>query len=368
MANILQQLIVERIQREGPLSFAEYMRMALYEPGYGYYVTDRPKFGWEGDFYTSTDISPLFAHCMGRQLVQMWESLKRPFPFIVVEQGAGRGHLATGVRTWAAQQVPDFHAALDYHTEDIHTGQDATNLSLNTHTPCVILSNELVDAFPVHIVEVRDKQLYEVYVSVEQGRLCEVLDVPSSTEVANYLDTYKIPWRTYENGWRAEVNLDALRWMQQTAERLSGSLQRGKKRGFLLTIDYGDKAQALYTPSFSRGTLVCYFQHRLTERPLVRPGEQDITAHVNFSALINEGRRHGLRLHNFTTQHLWLKSMGMYDELERLRTQEFAAMDSARATDQGQVALFQWRMVQQKITALTDPDGMGGFKVLIMKR
>lgn len=368
MANILQQLIIERIRREGPISFAEYMRMALYEPGYGYYVTERPKVGWEGDFYTSTDISPIFAHCMGRQLLQMWERMGQPCPFIVVEQGAERGHLATGVRAWAAREFPDFNAALDYRTEDIAAEQDAICLSSDTDVPSVILSNELVDAFPVHLVEIRDKQLYEVYVDVERGRLCEVLDEPSSAEVANYLDTYKIPWNTYEDGWRAEINLDALRWMQQTSQRLLGSSGTRKRHGFLLTIDYGDRARALYTRSCYRGTLACYFHHRLNEQPLLRSGEQDITAHVNFSALIDEGRRQGLRLHSFITQRLWLGNMGLYDELEQLRTREFAVIDSARATDQGQVALFQWRMLQQKAMALTEPHGMGNFMVLIMKR
>src|SRR5579864_1141791 len=103
----LQQLIVERIQREGPLTFADYMRMALYEPDYGYYVTGPAKMGWEGDYYTSTDVSALFAHCMGRQLIQMWEQLERPNPLTVLEQGAGRGHVADQVRSWAAQEAPE---------------------------------------------------------------------------------------------------------------------------------------------------------------------------------------------------------------------------------------------------------------------
>ena len=120
----LQQCIVERIRRDGPISFADYMRMALYEPGYGYYVTGQAKMGWEGDYYTSTDVANFFADCMGCQLQRMWEKLGKPDPFIVLEQGAGRGDLASGVRTWAAQQAPDLHAALDYRTEDIHMGVD----------------------------------------------------------------------------------------------------------------------------------------------------------------------------------------------------------------------------------------------------
>ncbi len=435
----LHQLISERIQREGPITFAEYMRMALYEPGYGYYTTGGAKMGWEGDYFTSTDVSSLFANCMGRQLFAMWEKLKRPAPFFVLEQGAGRGHLAEGVRTWAQKEVPAFHAALDYGTEDIRMGQDvlagqpaggaersaATGQSAatgrprgsplqytdetttevtNVHgrgdprgrpgmsrlsggrgrpgmsrlsgghgrpdmgrlsggrlTPSVIISNELIDAFPVHIVEKRGERLYEVFVDVRQdGRFCEVLDEPGTAEVASYLDSYKIPWRTFDEGWRAEINLDALRWMQRAAERV--------RRGYILTIDYGDKAKGLYTAWRRRGTLLCYFQHQANELPLVRPGEQDITAHVNFSALINEGRRLGMHLHTFTTQRLWLQSLGIEEELEQRRVNEFAEAETARATDRGQVALLKWRDLRLRVDLLTDTQGMGDFKVLILRR
>ena len=228
----LQQLISERIHRDGPITFAEYMRMALYEPEYGYYVTGAAKMGWEADYFTSTDVSSLFANCLGRQLFAMWEKLKRPGHFIVLEQGAGRGHLAEGVRSWAQKEAPEFYEVLDYQTEDIRGGTDATatdeveqstmvrystqseagNISSrypnqneqanvpvwyanqddprvptqhNTtpvptrgrglserEMPSVVLSNELVDAFPVHIVEKRGERLYEVFVDVQQdGRL-----------------------------------------------------------------------------------------------------------------------------------------------------------------------------------------------------
>ncbi len=336
-SSVLQQLISERIQRDGPITFAEYMRMALYEPGYGYYMTGASKIGWEGDYFTNTDVSSLFASCMGRQLYGMWEKLKRPTHFIVLEQGAGRGHLAEGVQAWSQKAAPEFRTALDYRTEDIRAGQDVLGMVRTIDAPSVILSNELIDAFPVHIVEKHGERLYEVYVdALPEGRLCEVLDEPSAPEVANYLDIYKIPWRTFDDGWRAEISLDALK--------------------------------ALYTAFRRRGTLLCYFQHQANERPLVRPGEQDITAHVNFSALIDEGRRLGLRLHKFTTQRLWLESMGVQEELEKRRIHDFPEMDTTRATDLGQVALLKWYDLRQRVAVLTDPYGMGNFKVLILRR
>jgi SAM-dependent MidA family methyltransferase len=402
----LQQLIIEHIQHEGPLPFAEYMRMALYEPGYGYYVMGAAKMGWEGDYFTSTDVSTFFANCMGRQLYAMWEKLKRPQRFLIVEEGAGRGHLGEGVRAWAQKQAPDFLAALDYRIEDIRTGQDVT-LGVGEATPytvgffgdgsprrggsgvdegrgplwppapgghnvqgdspppraispSVILSNELIDAFPVHIVEIRDGQLYEVFVDEQGGRLYEILSEPSTPEVAGYLDVYKIPWQTFGDGWRAEINLDALRWMERTAQRV--------RKGFVLTIDYGDKARELYTRYRRRGTLTCYYQHQISERPLARPGAQDITAHVNFTALIHEARRHGLHLSKFTTQREWLESLGIREELEQRRLQEFPEADTARASDQGQVALLKWYNLRERVSVLTDPYGMGNFKVLILSR
>ncbi len=363
MTAILQQLIIERIQREGPISFYDYMQMALYEPDYGYYVTGPARMGWEGDYYTSSDVSSLFAHCMGRQLVRMWEQLERPNPFVVLEQGAGRGELAQQIIKWAERECPAMHTALVYQTEDIRGGGDALAASDSDTHVSVLLSNELVDALPVHVIEKRSDHLYEVFVDVHHGRLHEVLDEPSSIQVANYLDNYNIPWRTYDESWRAEINLDALRWLQRSAQLLSGPTNRG----FLLTIDYGDEASALYTRERQRGTLACYFQHQLTERPLVKPGEQDITAHVNFSALMNEGQRHGLYLHTFTTQKAWLEEMGLMAEIERLRQSDFAAMDTERASDKGQKALLQWYTLRQRIAALTDLTGMGNFKVLVMR-
>jgi len=234
--------------------------------------------------------------------------------------------------------------------------------------PSVILSNELVDAFPVHIVEKHGDKLYEIFVGVRDGRLYDFLGDLSSQHVANYLDSYKIAWRTFEDGWRAEINLDALRWMEQTTQLLLGTSSRRKRRGFILTIDYGDVARKLYTHHRHRGTLACYLHHQLTDRPLARPGEQDLTAHVNFTALINEGRRHGLRLQTLTTQRQWLTDMQIYEELEQMRQHDFAIIDHARASDKGQIALLKWYDVRQRAMALTTPGGMGDFKVLILKR
>ncbi|MBX5449049.1 class I SAM-dependent methyltransferase [Thermogemmatispora sp.] len=363
---LLEQRLIARIEKEGPLTFAEYMRAALYDPQDGYYRAGASRIGWAGDYFTSGDLGPFFAHCLGRQLYQMWEELRRPQPLRVWEQGAGRGELEAGIRAWSEQQRPEFAAVLSYRSLDLQRGEDVLSsetlqeLQEREGSPHVILANELVDAFPVHLVEVRRGQLYEIYVSVEEGRLCEIAAPPSSPEVATYLDRYRIPWRSFPDGWRAEINLEALRWVQLQAKLL--------RRGFLLVIDYGDRAARLYSRSRLRGTLLCYHRHRINEQPLVKPGEQDITAHVNFSALIDESRRHGLRLRLFTTQRAWLERQGIFEELEELRRSQFMAADQERASDQGQIALLRWYNLRQQVLTLTDPAGLGNFKVLIMRR
>jgi SAM-dependent MidA family methyltransferase len=356
----LQQLLLERIQQAGPLTFAEYMQIALYEPGYGYYVSGAAKMGWSGDYFTSTDISALFAHCLGRQLVQFWEKLKRPTPFLVLEQGAGRGDLAGGVRAWATSEAPAFAEALLYRTEDIRSGQDSLHPAEEVRVH-VLLSNELIDALPFHLVEVREGRLYEVFVVEQDGRLRELLAEPSTVEVANYLDQARIPWQTFPDGWRAEINLAAQDWLEQATGLLHA-------HGFLLAIDYGEKARELYTRDRRRGTLLCYYRHQTNERPLLFPGEQDITAHVNFSALIDQARALGLRLHKYTTQRQWLENCGLSAEMELRRTEEFALADSDRASNHGQIALLGWYNLRQRAAILSDPGGMGNFKVLILRR
>ncbi|GHO88975.1 class I SAM-dependent methyltransferase [Dictyobacter formicarum] len=364
----LQHVIFERIQQMGPLSFADYMRMALYEPGYGYYVTGEAKMGWEGDYYTSTDIADFFAHCMGRQLKKMWKQLGQPVRLGVLEQGAGRGDLARQIHDWANAHEPALAAALDYRRTDIKTGQDALVTTDDTFAPTIILSNELVDAFPVHVVEKQGDTLYEVAVTIVNGRLAEMLVEPDNTTLSDYLDGFKVPWRTFADGWRAEINLDALTWMERTSQLLLGPNLKRRRHGFILVIDYGDIARKLYSNERHHGTLSCYYKHQLTDRPLVRPGEQDITAHVNFTALMQTARQQGLRLHSLTTQRQWLLDNGINEELELIRQRDFSAIDTDRASNQGQTALLQWYNLRQRVSALTDPMGMGNFKVLIMKR
>ncbi|HEY7126804.1 MAG TPA: SAM-dependent methyltransferase [Ktedonobacterales bacterium] len=349
----LEAIIHERLRAGGALTFAEYMDLALYHPQFGYYTAGAPKVGWSGDFFTSPHLHPLFGVCLARQLAQFWEALKRPSPFVVVEQGAGQGVLFRYLQEAVQKRWPNLARAMVYQGVDI--------LTSGYVAPHVVLSNELIDAFPVHLVEARDGRLLEVFVVEQDGRLAEHLGEPSSPVVADYLDRFKVPWRAFGEGWRAEVNLRALAWMRATAERL-------RRGGFVLTIDYGDTARRLYTRWRRRGTLLCYFRHSTNEESLLRPGQQDMTAHVNFTALIEEGHHAGLRRIRFTTQREFLLGLGINEEVEALRASQFAAADTARQSDQGQADLLRLYSLRNAVGVLLDPAGLGGFRVLIQRK
>jgi len=207
----------------------------------------------------------------------------------------------------------------------------------------IIVSNELVDAFPVHRVVMQGGRLMERYVTMEADRVVEQLDHPSTPALEQYFERLAV---RLPEGFQTEVNLEALDWVV----KISGLLGAG----FVLTIDYGHSAEERYSPARREGTLACYAGHRRLERPYIRVGRQDLTAHVDFSALVRAGREAGLELTGFTDQTSFLLGLGAADVMEA----RLAACD----TIQREVELAAMKM-------LLAPDGMGRvFKVLIQQK
>ena len=387
----LETLIREEIARAGPMPFARFMALALYHPTLGYYSgggEGREPVGWSGDYFTSGDVHPLWGWCVARQLHEMWELLGRPDPFHIVEPGAGRGLLAREVWAYALERAPNWASALRYTLVErmspespLRARREATlGQALGAlgapdgATRCAsslagaasagaagcVVANELVDALPVHIVEARAGALREVYVDAAPGRLVERLGPLSRLELAGYLDHERVPWRRYPDGWRAEICLEAADWMRGVAGALA--------RGFALTIDYGDTARRLYTRDRRRGTLAVYARHQLGERPLANPGHQDLTAHVNFSALREVGRAAGLRTAGLTTQRAFLERLGIRQEAESRAARLYPAADTARATDRGQADHLRRAALRGAVATLLAPEGLGGFRVLVQHR
>lgn len=322
----LENLIFAQILAEGPLSFSKFMELCLYHPECGYYMSSRQRIGRKGDFFTSSSVHALFGQLIARQLHQMWEILGRPADFVIAEQGAGEGHLALDILNALETDFPQFYSVLHYSMVEISADNCARQLNLLLKHQHAIswcqqgdlagmigcyLSNELIDAFPVHLVEKRAGKLLEVCVTVESGTFQEILRDPPTHELANYLE-----WVGVEivEGNRAEINLAAPLWIGNVA----GLLQRG----FVLTIDYGYLAKELYAPWRTTGTLMSYCQHTIGENPYIRIGEQDLTAHVDFTALIKAGEACGLKQLFYGDQCKFLLGLGFVDALLQAQARE----------------------------------------------
>ncbi|HEY6008243.1 MAG TPA: SAM-dependent methyltransferase [Geobacteraceae bacterium] len=360
----LQVLLLERIRARGPIPFAEYMAACLYEPGLGYYTSPGRKVGAEGDFYTSSNVHQVFGRLIARELCRMWETMGEPPAWSIVEAGAGNGRLARDVLDAVASINPTLYDRLTYRLVEAEpslvevqrqmlAGHEArlawgTSAELAagklSFTGC-LLSNELIDAFPVHIVEMTPEGLREVFVAATAEGFAEQLAPLSTPELETYLRRYGAPLCV---GQRAEINLGVLSWLDGVARSL--------ERGFILTIDYGYTAAELYAPLRLNGTLLCYWRHTVEENPFLRPGEQDMTAHVNFSALMERGKEAGLDTVWYGEQYRFLLGAGMMAEL--------LAGEGAAATEQERL---KNRLALKKLIL---PDGGMGdtFKVLVQAK
>ncbi|MHB0868058.1 MAG: class I SAM-dependent methyltransferase [Chloroflexota bacterium] len=357
--------IRETIARDGPITFRRFMEMALYTAPGAYYSSEVEKIGPGGDYFTSPEVHPSFSALLARQLEQLWIAMGRIEPFTVVEMGAGRGSLARDLLTYTARWVPSFHQAIAYRI--VERSAALTRLQRETlaaageaagkvtwHQGSIqemaersvegcVLSNELLDAFPVHRIAVVGGELKEIYVTVVDGRLADVVGDLSDPRIAAYFDSLGL--RPPE-GCRAEVNLEALEWMAQVARAL--------RHGAVLTLDYGYPAEELYSQRHCDGTLLCFFRHTLNSDPFVRIGRQDITTHVDFTSLAREGGNRGLQPVGLTTQRSALSALGMGGYL--------AALDSMGLPRREHEA--NWVAMEE----LMRPDGLGRVQLLIQQK
>lgn len=325
----LAELILDRIRSRGEITFASYMEAALYEPGLGYYTSPGRKVGAEGDFYTSMNVHSAFGRLIAREICRFWELLGSPAPFTVAEAGAGGGQLALDILDALAELNQGLYGALVYRLiekEPTLRGAQAQRLERHAQrlawstpeelaggglsfTGCII-SNELFDAMPVHIVEMTEEGLKELYIGADEEGFRERLAAPSTPELAAYLERYQVRLMP---GQRGEINLAAPAWLASAA----GALERG----FVLSIDYGYLTEELYAPQRRGGTLLCYHRHSTNENPYILVGEQDITTHINFSQLMEAGRDAGLVTVWFGEQYRFLLGVGLVQELIRLEAQ-----------------------------------------------
>ncbi|MEM7760752.1 MAG: class I SAM-dependent methyltransferase [Cyanobacteria bacterium P01_A01_bin.40] len=362
----LREILLTKINHSSckRITFAQYMHTVLYEQNFGYYNYGVVDIGSQGDFFTSSSLGKDFGELLAIQLSEMWHYLGCPNPFQVVEIGAGNGELAQDILNfWHHSEQQALIEAIAYTIveqspvllkQQQQRLESFSNLRLTWKTLAeisdssiegCIISNELVDAFPVHLITKQDHRLQEVYLTIEDGKLTEIIDDLSTEKLAQYFNLIEVDLLQSEfpDGYRTEVNLQALDWIRAVASKI--------KRGYVLTIDYGYPAERYYRPSRSQGTLQCYYQHRHHNNPYVNLGNQDLTAHVDFTALQRQGELVNLHTIGFTQQGLFLMALGLGDRLNELSNGKFAISEIFKRRN----ALHQ----------LIDPTGLGGFGVLI---
>jgi SAM-dependent MidA family methyltransferase len=344
--------ITGRIEQKGPITFAEFMDVALYWPDGGYYTSPENRWGGRGDYVTNLDISPVFARVMARQIHQMWQTLGSPGVFDLVEVGAGRGWFTMGILATLEELYPDFSRTIRAGVIEKNPHLRKAPGRITWHKdleelggPFVgcLFSNEFIDALPFHRV-VQREDLKELYVGLGiGGGLVDVEGEPSTGELSGYFEDLGIKLAV---GQRAEVGLGARDWIQKAGRIID--------RGFVMTIDYGMPAEELYSPGRS-GTLMCHFRHTMNDDPYRAVGCQDITSHLDFTTLKMAGLAVGLKLTGFTTQSYFLLGLGIDKELIEV----------------GEPSLKDYEAIKhnQGIKELIIPGGMGDtFKVFVQHK
>jgi SAM-dependent MidA family methyltransferase len=363
----LQTIIFDRIatSEHKRITFAEYMELVLYHHQYGYYSSGMAEMGSKGDYFTSVSLGQDFGELLASQFVEMWQILDYPVPFTLVEMGAGNGKLAVDICNYLQAHHPDFIKVIEYIIVEearglIQRQQKICQESLSSeikirwqswqeitknHIVGCCFSNGLIDAFPVHQIRIDNDNLQEIYLTNIENKFQEISAEISTQKLKEYFKLVEIDLenKDYPENYRTEVNLAALNWLQTVANKL--------EKGYLLTIDYGYSANKYYHPQRSQGTLQCYYQHRRHNNPYINLGYQDITSHVDFTALERKGKLLGLEKIEFIQQGIFLMALGLGDRLNELSSGKFDFLKIMQRRD----ALHQ----------LIDPTGLGGFGVLL---
>jgi SAM-dependent MidA family methyltransferase len=366
----LRQVIEHEIAQSGPIPFSRYMELCLYHPELGYYSRNIEQFGKAGDFFTSSDVHAVFGRLLARQFQEMWRLFGSPQQVEILELGPGRGLFARDVLDWSRKKFPEFFKALHYSlSEQSPSLQERLKQNLETHlqagrasiigwertasaapetikvrraltfdVPVIVFANELFDAIPVEILSNQGK----LHISFAGDRFEETWLPPANDEL-NFLETYSVSPLPHE---RLEVTTNSLNLMSEIAASV--------QTGVFLTLDYGYTQQEQQAGRH-RGSLKAIRQHSVSASAYEAPGEQDITADVNFTALTSIAEQHGMSVQPLKTQSQFLMGIG--------EDNQFAdAFEECRlAQERAKVAL--------QLKHLVTPAGMGeSFHVMVASK
>jgi SAM-dependent MidA family methyltransferase len=363
----LKQLIQDAIKaQDGKITFADYMNMALYAPGLGYYSAGLKKFGKQGDFITAPEISPLFSQCLALQCIHIMQQSNQQ---VLLEVGAGSGIMAIELVLELEKQakLPEQYLILELSAELRDRQQQAIKARLPhlyerfMWLDClpekpfsgIVIANELLDAMPVHMLKLEQDTTRERYVALDDNNnfiwLDDSPENPRLQKIAENIRAVQQPLAHLndkpDQPYITEVNLQAIDWIKSIADILTA--------GAILLVDYGYTAQEYYHPQRSMGTLMCHYQHHRHDDPFYLPGLQDITAHIDFSSIAQAANDCGLKVCGFTTQAHFLMAGGLVELTKDLDPDD----------------IIHFTEVARQIKMLTLPEEMGElFKVILLAK
>lgn len=310
------------------ISFKDFMQICLYHPEHGYYTGKRTKIGKQGDFYTSSSVGTLMGEMLAQYFVHLFSGVPHQKSYPITEWGGGTGRLAGQILDELRASFPEYYEQVEYTLVEVSPYHRKLLAELEQRHPgkvtirneqewfsrpglhgeqSIVFSNELLDAFTVHRIIRRGGGYYEIYVgwNEKESKFCEMETQLDNPELLDYIESHGV---ALLEGQRAEINLEAVRWIAKIGQWFNS--------GWLITIDYGDTSKELYAPHRMLGSLMCYRQHIAQDNPYQFAGEQDITAHVNFTACIQAGEKVGFSEWRLLKQKDFLIEAGILDKLQ----------------------------------------------------
>ena len=349
----LERSLIAHIAKYGPVTFESFMNFVLYDNDQGYYPTRRrtsgsKPVGTDGDYFTSPTTHPVFGALLALQLREMWLLLDSPSEFTVIEMGAGDGTLRSDILEYVQQELPDFAQTIRYVATDLVPPSNVNGVIGNSCLPVdvvgCIISNELLDAYPFNRFIVRDGVVKEIFVDYQGGGFVDSVGEVSEPEITARVDPFL---DSLTEGYKGEVNLRLAYW----SDSVSAALQRG----YVITIDYGYDRPDLYESSRRSGSMRCYYQHTLSQDPFRRIGSQDITSHVDFTAVDHTLMVNRIKRVGKLSQRQFLLNLGLKDFSDDI-TLRSLTKELSREDSQENLA---------GVDALIDAKGLGKFRVVV---
>ena len=342
-----EKIIRKEILSEGKISFARFIQIALYHPKFGYYSRINP-IGANSHYLTSPYIHPAFGAALSQHIYLMWKFMKYPNKFQIVELGCSTGILAETIYSYSKSISLDFANSIQYIGVDrtLNKKTDFNSIKSNLiplkNISGCIISNELIDSFPFHRFKIVNNEVKEIYVTIKNNKLISILDQPSSKKINQKLSQLKFQ---LPNNFEGEIFLEI--------DNFFNSITQSLKKGFIVTVDYGEERENLYVNQ-SRGTMQTYFKHTSGASPFQRIGEQDITANIDFSYLIEAGLLNQIRPVSLCSQKEFLEIFGIKKWIENIQ-------NSKLEQSKKQINLIN-------IKKLINNQGLGNFKILIQEK